>query len=64
MNVPAARRGAAGRLAGDERGQMAIEWALVMIVVALPFYLIFRLCLALLIAHFQMVSFLQSLPFP
>ncbi len=52
------------RLAVQEDGQVTIEWAMVMAAVALPFLLIFRVCLAILVAHFQMVSFMQSLPFP
>ena len=43
---------------------MTIEWALVLVAVALPFVVIFRVCLAIIVAHFQMVTFLQSLPFP
>jgi Flp pilus assembly pilin Flp len=57
-------RSALGRLVREEGGQMAVEWALVMVVVALPFFFVFRALLAVLIAHYQMVTFLQSLPFP
>ena len=53
-----------GRLCQDSRGQMTIEWALVLVGVALPFYFVFRICLDLLVAHFQMLTFLQGLPFP
>jgi len=52
------------RLCQDARGQMTIEWALVLVAVGLPFYFVFRICLDLLVAHFQMVTFLQGLPFP
>jgi len=52
------------RLTQEEAGQMTIEWAMVMTVVALPFLAIFRLCLKVMVAHFQMVTFMQSLPFP
>ena len=54
----------AGGAAGDARGQMTIEWALVLAAVALPMYFIVVLGLDLLVAHFQMVTFLQTLPFP
>ena len=64
MIVPVAITSVLRRLAGHESGQMTIEWALVMVAIALPFYFIFRLCLDLLVAHFQMVTFLQGLPFP
>ena len=52
------------RLTVEEGGQMTIDWALVMAAVALPFVVILRVCLAIIVAHFQMVTFLQSLPFP
>jgi len=54
----------AGRLAVEENGQMTIEWALVLAAVALPSIVILRLCLNIIVAHFQMVTFLQGLPFP
>lgn len=50
--------------AGDARGQMTIEWALVLAAVALPMYFVVVLGLNLLVAHFQMVTFLETLPFP
>jgi ABC-type sulfate transport system permease subunit len=53
-----------GRLGGDARGQMTIEWSLVLAAVALPMYFVFALCLRLLVAHFQMVTFMDTLPFP
>ena len=52
------------RLTVEEGGQVTIEWALVMAAVALPFVVIFRVCLEIIVAHFQMVTFLQGLPFP
>ncbi len=64
MTPATARFGRLRRLAKERAGQMTIEWALVMVVVALPFYYVFKVCLDLLVAHFQMVTFLQSLPFP
>ncbi len=57
-------RSVLSRLAREQSGQIAVEWALVMVVVALPFFFVFRALLAVLIAHYQMVTFLQSLPFP
>ena len=47
-----------------QAGQMTIEWALVMAGVALPMYFVIRTCVDLLVAHFQMVTFMQTLPFP
>lgn len=43
---------------------MTIEWALVLVVIALPFVAVFRVLLNVIVAHFQMVTFMQSLPFP
>ena len=55
---------ALGRLAADARGQVTVEWAMVLGVIALPMYFVLKLCMALLVVHFQMVSFLQTIPFP
>ncbi len=52
------------RLAADRRGQVTVEWALVLAAVALPMYLVVLLALKVLVAHFQMVTFLETLPFP
>lgn len=64
MTALAAITATVRRLTQDRAAQMTIEWALVLAAVALPFYFVFRLCLELLIAHFQMLTFLQGLPFP
>ena len=39
-------------------------WSLVLAAVALPMYFVFKVLLDVLVAHFQMVSFLQTIPFP
>jgi hypothetical protein len=52
------------RLTADERGQMTIEWALVLAAFALPMFYVIRTCIDLLVAHYQMVTFLITLPFP
>ena len=52
------------RLGADDAGQITVEWALVLVVVALPMYFICAACLKLLVAHFRMVTFLETLPFP
>lgn len=53
-----------GRWARDAKGQMTVEWALVLAVVALPMYFILTMLTGVLVAHFQMVTFLETLPFP
>ena len=52
------------RLGADAAGQMTLEWALVLVLVALPMYFVCATCLNLLVAHFQMITFLETLPFP
>ena len=52
------------RLGADSAGQMTLEWALVLVLVALPMYFVCAICLNLLVAHFQMITFLETLPFP
>jgi len=61
------RAGAARRLRGlteDAAGQMTVEWALVLVAIALPMFVVIRTCLRLLVAHFQMMSGMITLPFP
>ena len=48
----------------DKAGEATVEWALVLAAIALPMYFVFRICLDLLVAHYQMVSFIETLPFP
>ena len=59
-----AMAGAVGRFDVETAGQMTVEWSLVLAAVALPCYFICRVCLRLLVAYYQMVTFLESLPFP
>jgi hypothetical protein len=54
----------AARLGRDQSGQVTLEWTLIMVAVVLPCYYLMRIFLNLLIAQYQMVSFLQTLPFP
>jgi hypothetical protein len=43
---------------------MTIEWSLVLAAVALPMYFVLMLLLDVLVGHYQMVTYLQTLPFP
>lgn len=52
------------RAFSDDSGQMTVEWALVLAAIALPMYFVFTVCLRLLVAHYQMVSFMDTIPFP
>jgi Flp pilus assembly pilin Flp len=53
-----------GALAGDESGQVAIEWAMILAVFGIPMIYIFATLLSALSEHYRMVAFLQTLPFP
>ena len=52
------------RLGRDETGQTTIEWALLLVAFVLPMIYVFRLLLAVLGKHYEMVTFLETLPFP
>ncbi len=54
----------ARQLHADAAGQMTVDWALVLAAVALPMYFVCAICLKLLVSQYQMVTFLQALPFP
>lgn len=64
MNGMGTIRLLAARLGRDQTGLMTLEWTLIMVTVVLPCYYLMKVLLELLIAHYQMVSFLQTLPFP
>ncbi len=53
-----------GNIVSDDAGQATVEWALVLAAVALPMYFIIIVCLDLLAAHYRMVTFMETLPFP
>lgn len=52
------------RLAADEQGQATLEWALVLAFVVLPMYFVFKVLMDVLVGHYQMVTFMHTLPFP
>jgi len=52
------------RLHRDQRGATALEWTLLLGAIALPSYFIIRMGVLILIAHYQMVTTLNSLPLP
>lgn len=58
------RRPSARDFSAAQGGQMTIEWALVLAAVALPMYFVLMMLLDVLVAHYQMVTYLQTLPFP
>ncbi|MCG3180084.1 MAG: hypothetical protein BIFFINMI_02438 [Phycisphaerae bacterium] len=52
------------RLAADEQGSAAMEYALLLAVIAIPLLAVFRIMFALLVARYQMTSMLSGWPFP
>lgn len=52
------------RLLADQRGANSIEWALLLGVIAIPSYYIIQAALSALVAHYQMITTLNALPFP
>ena len=48
----------------DERGQTTLEWTLILVAFGLPMVYVFRTMLRILTVHYQMVTFLECLPYP
>lgn len=48
----------------DERGATALEWTLLVGAIGLPMYWIMMTALNLLLAHYRMMTMMNSLPFP
>lgn len=57
-------RRALRQLARNQHGGTTLEWALLMGVIAIPSYYIIQAALSALVAHYQMVTTLNGLPFP
>ncbi|MBI1367516.1 MAG: hypothetical protein GC162_02565 [Planctomycetes bacterium] len=51
-------------LIADQVGATTLEWALLLAAIALPSYYIIRMSMTLLVGHYQMMSLINSLPFP
>ena len=48
----------------DEAGATTLEWTLLVAAIALPGYFVMMFALDLLVAHYQMMTTLNALPFP
>ncbi len=48
----------------DERGGHTLEWTLLLAVIGIPSYLVITMLLSALAGHYQMMAFVNSLPFP
>ena len=53
-----------GKLAGDSRGQVTVEWTLILAGFALPMIYVFKLLGSVLAEHYKMITFFETLPFP
>jgi hypothetical protein len=51
-------------LLGDQSGATTLEWSLLLAGVGLPILYVFNLLLQVLIAHYQLTTTINSLPFP
>ena len=58
------RRFRAWRFHSEEDGATALEWTLLLAAIAVPSYWIIKLALNTLIAHYQMMTAINALPFP
>jgi hypothetical protein len=48
----------------DDRGATALEWALLLVVMAIPAYFLFSLAMAIMVQHYHMLTTLNALPLP
>ena len=48
----------------DQRGQMTVEWSLLIAAFGLPMIVLFGILLATLAEHYRMLTLVLSLPFP
>ncbi len=51
-------------LTHGQQGATTLEWALLLGAIAIPSYYIIQMALATLVAHYQMITTLNALPFP
>lgn len=52
------------QMLADQRGATSLEWALLLGVIAIPSYYLIQAALSALMAHYQMITTLNALPFP
>jgi len=48
----------------DDAGQATIEYTLIVAVFGIPMILLCRALLSILVEHYRMVTFLETLPYP
>lgn len=52
------------QLSADRRGQMTVEWSLLIAAFGLPMVFLFGVLLATLAEHYRMLTLVLTLPFP
>jgi len=52
------------RFSADQRGQMTVEWSLLIAAFGLPMIYLFSVLLATLAEHYRMLTLVLTLPFP
>ncbi len=52
------------RLTWDQRGQMTVEWTLLIAAFGLPMIYLFSVLLSMLAEHYRMLTLILTLPFP
>jgi len=52
------------KLLADQSGATSLEWALLLAAIGLPAWFILNGALNLLVAHYRMMTMINSLPFP
>ena len=63
-NLTTRFRRALCQFARNQQGGTTLEWALLLGVIAIPSYYIIQIALSTLVAHYQMITTLNGLPFP
>lgn len=63
-DVAGAGLGASAGSTGSQGGATALEWALLLGAIAIPSYFIITLALSVLVEHYRLMTFINSLPFP
>lgn len=48
----------------DQLGQAKVEWVLLLVAFGLPMVAIFAKLVEVLVEHYRMITFLETLPFP
>lgn len=54
----------ARRFLRDQTASTTLEWSLLLAAIVLPGFFVIRSATDLLVGHYQMISLLNSLPFP